>query len=531
MPDLINRSKHEQQMATAAYLILRRWGEEFDDDFNMFDFREQFEEALVPSVAGVYQDAASNMGVIHGADLERFKLDVKSVRWATKYSRKLAREVSRSIRDELEATSRIENPYEYDQRIKDIFGRTRAEKIGVTETTSGISIGERSVIDEIERQTGVGLKAYWQTEVAGVCKICKGLRNKSERIWKRKFPFGPPAHPWCVPADGLVVPMGKLAAASKAFYVGDCVETRLANGARFTVTKNHPVLTKRGWVPAGSLNLADEVAYASRPERVAAVIGPDDRHMVTSIEDVFNSLVKTRGMASSAVPSTTEQFHGDGAGMNGEVEIVNIYGKLSSEFDSFCDEHFLKCNLGWRSGRFPAVGSRSLAQPGNWDRSPPDGGMGGIEQGPFLFIGGRGPSKQHRLGPVAGLDTGLAENRSNRHSSYAAGLRQRQYAGAFDEKPHDGISRQAGMQESLFDLGPELGPDGDQLASQRSWLDLQLASDFVHRFTGEVAFLRIADIFVVPYRGHVYDLQCPEFDLYSCNGAIVHNCRCWLLYR
>lgn len=531
MPDLINRSKHEQQMATAAYLILRRWGEEFDDDFNMFDFREQFEEALVPSLAGVYQDAASNMGVLHGADLERFKLDVKSVRWGTKYSRKLAREVSRSIRDELEAASRIENPYEYDQKIKDIFGRTRAEKIGVTETTSGISIGERSVLDEIERQTGAKLLAYWQTEVAGVCKICKGLRNKSERIWKRKFPTGPPAHPWCVPADGLVVPMGKLAAASKAFYVGDCVETRLDNGARFTVTKNHPVLTRRGWVPADSLNLFDEVAYAARPERVSSAVDPDHCYVESRIEEVFDSLVKSRQVVASAVPSTAEQFHGDGASMNGEVEIVNVDGQLPAELDSLRDQHCLKGDFDLRGWLLTVLCRRLLAQFGDRNFSPANSRVGGVEHSQLVFSGGICPPQAHRFRPRASFDTGLTKNRSNSRSPNAADLRQQQYAPSFDEQLHDGLARQTRPQKSFLGLGAELGSDTDQLGSQRSRLDIQLGREFVHRFSSEVAFLRVAEVRPVFYRGHVYDLQCPEFELYSCSGAIVHNCRCWLLYR
>lgn len=199
MPDLVNRSKHEMQNAAAIYLILRRFGDSFDEDsvFNMFDFRDQLEDALVPSLAAVHEEAATNLARINDTNLDRFKIDVKSVRWANKYSSKLAREVSRSIRDDLRRADSIDDPEEYRQRVADIFGRTRAEKIGVTETTTGISVGERSVLDEIERQTGKALLAYWQTEASGVCKICRGLRNKSESVWRRKFPFGPPAHPWC----------------------------------------------------------------------------------------------------------------------------------------------------------------------------------------------------------------------------------------------------------------------------------------------------------------------------------------------
>lgn len=199
MPDLASRTSHETAIATALLLFMGRERDSFmdGDDFDMWSFRDGMEEVLVEPLAAVHEEAATNLAGIQGLTIDRFRPDLKSVRWASKYSKKIAREVSRSIRDEVKIAGRLDDPGEFERVVNDIFGRDRAEKIGVTETTSGISIGERSVIDEVERQTGKKLIAYWQIEDYDACKICKGLNNKSESVWRRKYPFGPPSHPFC----------------------------------------------------------------------------------------------------------------------------------------------------------------------------------------------------------------------------------------------------------------------------------------------------------------------------------------------
>lgn len=199
MPDLATRSQHEVRIATAMFLLMGNWRNDIlaGDRFNVSRFADDMSDALFDPLAAVHRDASTNLATAQGVNLDRWNPDVRSDRWATRYGRQIGREVAASVRDELAIARRLRDPLEQNAEIARIFGRTRAEAVGITETTRSISSGERDVLDEIERQTGETLLAYWQTEASGVCKICRGLRNKSASVWRAIFPMGPPAHPWC----------------------------------------------------------------------------------------------------------------------------------------------------------------------------------------------------------------------------------------------------------------------------------------------------------------------------------------------
>lgn len=199
MPDLASRSDHEKKTAAAILLLLRRYGRDIEDGerFAPVRFAGDMQQILVPQLAVIHADAAGGMGPYLGIDISHLDIDTISNRWAKRYGRQLSREVAASIQDELKASRGLE-PGDRADALAKTFGRDRAETIGVTETTTGISAGERSVVKEIERQTGKAILAYWETEGDGkVCKVCKGLGGKSESVWSRKFPMGPPAHPSC----------------------------------------------------------------------------------------------------------------------------------------------------------------------------------------------------------------------------------------------------------------------------------------------------------------------------------------------
>lgn len=198
MPDLASRTDHEKKTAAAIYLLLRRYGRDIEDGerFAPVRFAGDLQQILVPQLSLVHADAANSMGPHLEADLSSLDIEDISSRWAKRYGRQLSREVAASIQDELRIARSLEPGDRVDALAK-TFSRDRAETIGVTETTRGISAGERSVVKDIERQTGRAILAYWEIEDGAACDVCKGLNGMSEKVWGRKYPMGPPAHPWC----------------------------------------------------------------------------------------------------------------------------------------------------------------------------------------------------------------------------------------------------------------------------------------------------------------------------------------------
>ena len=83
--------------------------------------------------------------------------------------------------------------------IADILNDKRSDAAGVTETTTGISGGQRGGADDFERDDPLNtVKMIWRTERdARVCPICSPLDGKGDKVWNAAFPSGSPAHISC----------------------------------------------------------------------------------------------------------------------------------------------------------------------------------------------------------------------------------------------------------------------------------------------------------------------------------------------
>lgn len=92
--------------------------------------------------------------------------------------------------------------------LDSIFGDTRIETQAITEITQANSIGELSIVRDVDDPEapvpqGDGTEkptvfVTWKTERdASVCPVCRPLDGRPEPEWVDKFPDGPPAHPNC----------------------------------------------------------------------------------------------------------------------------------------------------------------------------------------------------------------------------------------------------------------------------------------------------------------------------------------------
>lgn len=133
-------------------------------------------------------------------------------------------------------------------------------------------------------------------------------------------------HPDCFPAGVIVA--GPLArGVALRWFEGALIEVRFASEQFLSATPNHPILTRRGWVPIGGLREGDDVVRCVDAERVTALI-PDDYQMPALIEDVVAARRVAPGMITRAVPVAPEDFHGDGAGS--EVCVIAADSSLMS---------------------------------------------------------------------------------------------------------------------------------------------------------------------------------------------------------
>ena len=138
-------------------------------------------------------------------------------------------------------------------------------------------------------------------------------------------------HQHCFVGD-TTVSASSLLGAERRYYQGPLVHIVTANGSEISVTPNHPILTTRGWVAAGEVNDGDYLLCA-RLDHGDGVGVPDEHDVPPRIEDVFSSLAFLNPLGLRRVPTTTEDFHGDGM-TDGEVDIVRADGLLERVLDA-----------------------------------------------------------------------------------------------------------------------------------------------------------------------------------------------------
>lgn len=131
----------------------------------------------------------------------------------------------------------------------------------------------------------------------------------------------------CILPGGTVT--GQFLCAVKSFYEGQAVEIETLQGAVIRVTKNHPILTANGFVPAGELNGGEQLFLdvgqieESRDGLSSTRFGrwtSQKYDVPTKVEEVFGSLAAL-GFEESLRP-IADNFHGEAACFNGNVRVV-----------------------------------------------------------------------------------------------------------------------------------------------------------------------------------------------------------------
>lgn len=151
-----------------------------------------------------------------------------------------------------------------------------------------------------------------------VCPTCIALNGK-------RYPTGSvkvSPHPNCLMPD-TIVDAGNITAATRATYSGILVTIKTRSGRILTLTGNHPVLTTQGWKAAKLINEGDQTINHCVPVGGAA-INPDLNQGVTTAEQLFALFAHQGNVSRSRMPAIAVDFHGDGAGLNLEIDILSV---------------------------------------------------------------------------------------------------------------------------------------------------------------------------------------------------------------
>ncbi len=365
------------------------------------------------------------------------------------------------------------------------------------------------------------LCAPWEDAVLSITGKTPGYPTVNDAMAAGLF------HPNCVVAGTEISARGVQAHYSR-WYAGNIVTLISSSGNEVSCTPNHPILTSKGWVAAGSLNKGDQVVEYVGEEGVSFSVSPNEKHIPTLVEDIPSALVKAGTVSSRSVPVSTEDFHGDGG--HGNVNIVRSDGLLWADRKPLFFEPSLKDSF-----RFRLVsqgGFFSPSSPSQIFRRPlfsSDCVMCGVRHLLSFF------RRFARHPFTVGFCLGFCGKYPRFTNSFDNG-------GFTDTKGFGdcspGLPRIISPEDlsdieiKLFNLGrssrgfpKERRADSDfsKPTVESGFMTMEDIGGLLNCEAREIQLFDLVDVDVSPFSGHVYNLQT-ENGWYASNSIITHNC-------
>jgi hypothetical protein len=371
------------------------------------------------------------------------------------------------------------SPDELKADLAKMFSPARAETIARTETglayqEGALKVYEAGGQDFVDILDGAGcLPTGHDDDAPEADSSAKGVvQTESQadgQVWTlaqlREHRLG---HPNCLPGSVEVVAPNRTAAFTR-WFDGEVVVLHTAADDLLTCTPNHPVLSGRGWVAAKDLREGDYVIRSLDSERVARLVDPDYDEAPARIEKVAGSFLESLPVATHAVPASTEDFHGDGAGS--EIYVVGSNRLARGEGGPAPMQHL----------------------------SQPDFDLGSMGSGAFLSQGAPRKILSRSLYPSQGIV---------RSGSTPRAL----------PRPDASL-----METEAVRLCSHLEPSSSKGTADGAARDSEVAADGITGLSGLIAPVKVTKIRREKFSGHVYNLET-EQGWYVAGGIVTHNC-------
>ncbi|MDY6957669.1 MAG: phage portal protein [Halobacteriota archaeon] len=492
---------------------------------------EDYKEAMKPLLGNVLLGSLRSGRALvspeapHGKQEEHIPdealewIELRIGRAGAEIGEETARLLSSALSTGMEAGESMED---IAKRIQKVFGycsEVRAMRIARTEV---IMAANEGALMGYEASGVVSNVEFFVALDGGQCPVCEGLADQ-------RFPVNRahgiiPLHANCLLPD-VRVEAPLTISGNRVWYDGDAVELITENGHILTVTPNHPILTPFGFMRAKTLRQGDYVISSSVSERIAFAIDPDNNHMPTRIEDVWNTLVMSDGMTTVRMPLSPEDLYSDAGFSDGEIDIVGSDSLLRDKIgNTSIYEKYSKLSLGFRQRMFTCStfnGGSTLTETSEGDARTSNRCVTcGRELIPLL-VGEAGHADNIGLATISRSDVILDEHSADYIPGEIIGFGQSEL-GFSSSIAFDQIR---GSGDDVLNGGDVVFPENsEELSSAYA----ELADKFLGRFSPLVTADKIINIRRLGYSGHVYDLQTTE-ELYIAEGVVVKNCRCvWL---
>jgi hypothetical protein len=337
-----------------------------------------------------------------------------------------------------------------------------------------------------------------------VYDITKGMWDKVER----RFVF-PGELINCFSGDMIFRSESPLSRLWRAPFNGPMIDIQIGADL-LSGTPNHPILTRRGWMPLGLLNDSDEVVCMSAQSR--SMIYNDEHERISSFADVFESLAIRFGH----VRRDGARFHFYGDRADGDVdEIIVADNDLASYKQTSREQNFGKDRFAEANLMIGQIEIGSLAHVG-----------------PALRSGGA----SHRLsisdisGDICRRTAAWSNPVSQEHLTDIAGSMPRRIEiGSDGGRAHSRIVELNDLSGERIPIAPttRFASDQSQLFAQIVRVAANGCSHIFEFGTTLYEFRRVRYNRIRYCSGHIFTAET-ESGFYSVSGAYVQakNCRC-----
>ena len=320
----------------------------------------------------------------------------------------------------------------------------------------------------------------------------------------------------------------------KSRYTGEAVEITAGTGDRLAVTANHPVLTRRGWLPAHQVKEGDYLlAYGGVVNPLLARVF-NDQYPPSPVEDVFETL-RANGFGIADIAAF--QFHGDAHLRESEVHVAGRDAHLIARMQAAVLHGIEQFHLVGAGARFTGqLAGDSAAQFDMAQRllfaddaanvaARTANSLCHTTLAAFKYIA------------VFIKDAFTQGARLFTHSSPRGGQLALRAAGSgFDGEPLDGLRfaltapcntmRQQALTDNLTADAVALGETVFTLPGNIGLDDT--VYDRIRQDVTGFAETSVAGVRRFHYSGHVYDFQTKN-GLIVAGNIVVHNCRCTMV--
>nr|DAL53514.1 MAG TPA_asm: minor capsid protein [Caudoviricetes sp.] len=329
----------------------------------------------------------------------------------------------------------------------------------------------------------------------------------------------PPMHPNCVLPDTKII-APDIEAITRSKYSGEIVEIGTPDGTRLSVTPNHIMLTARGWVRAKNIVEGDKIIrYCGRAESVVES-NPTNNNSVTTIEELFATLVEASTMPPLRMPVTTEYFKGDVV-PDSEVDVIFINSELRHELDfstSKLISDVLLVGTGEGDER-SLTGNCSLAKFLVGAGLVADGIMSGSQIASILLGGSVSHHELVGFRRPSDYDSRLFKTAIDNGAADAEFLSDSVLTDSRIVHNNDAVNIE------IDSNALEFNTTSNEASFDSTSSDAIKIGDLIGAFSSFVAFDDVVFVSNKFYSGHVYDTSCSS-TLYICNGFLSSNCRC-----